>query len=186
MREGTFIIVAVFLLLPLTAFRAVSANYSGNYCLSFNGTSAYVNMGNSSVFECFQLTIEAWVKPKYDIRPGSDAYYGHTAGVIATRRYFSSVESHGGWVLFFDYSLGKLNFGFTESSAGGSNAYYATPTYWNSSLWYFIAVTYDPIPTSNNLNFYVNGVLDSSYNESHAIYYENYPLLVGGQRARAL
>lgn len=179
MMKRAVILVAVLLLLQLSAFRTVGADYPGNQCLSFDGTSNYVDFGNSSIFRCFKLTIEAWIEPKYNIQHGSDGTYGHAFGTVAQRRFMSSIISQGGWWFGFNYANGVLEFAFTTSSGGGSTYYDATSTFWNSSLWYHIAITYDPEAASNNLNFYVNGTLDSSFRELHSIYYENYPLQVG-------
>lgn len=180
--KGTVVIVAVFLLLQLAAFRTVGADYSGNRCLSFDGAATYVTFGQSSnpMFESAQVTIEAWLKPTYDIHPGSDSTYGHSSGTIVARSKFTD-RGLGGWLFAFDYIQGLLQFGFTYSSAGGTfDIISSNRAYWNSSSWYYVAATYDPTLPSGNMKLWVNGTMDGGQiNDHNSIYYDTYPLQVG-------
>lgn len=179
--KGTVILAAVFLLLPLAAFRAcASVDYFGNRCLSFNGTNTYVTFGQSSnpMFESAQVTVEAWVKPTYNIQGGSDSNYGHKNGTVVARSEFYGIL-YGGWTFEFSYFDGSLQFGFTNSSYGSTTDYIdSNQVVWSASSWYYIAVTYDPTLPSGNLKLWVNGTLDSQKDDHNSIYYDSRSLQV--------
>jgi hypothetical protein len=166
-------------------------SYPGNWCLNFTGTNAsYVSCspdaGNSA-----NLTIEAWVKPAHDISPGSNSNitYGHTYGTIAHHDTVGpDVSGDYGWWFGFDYSTGLLDFRLFQSF-GVFPVFSTGLSFWNSSYWYYIAVTYDAAASSGNVKFYVNEsasalTLDSSQNGQYAILYHTnpqYPLEIGAQ-----
>lgn len=192
-RTTEIILLVAFLLLlqgavPLfvskvKAEQNQALDYSGNSCLSlpYNSTitGAYVAFGQSSIYKADQFTVEAWVKPTYDIHAGSDSSYGHNWGPIAITSYYSGGYAYGGWMLLFDYGGGMLHFYIHYASYSWVD-YHMNRAFWNSSLWYHVAVTYNPTLSENNLVFYVNGDFDVQYNETHALYYDpNAPLQVG-------
>jgi hypothetical protein len=185
MMKGIIIIVLVFLVLQVVAFRIVSADYSGNYCLSFSynsiGSGDYVNFGQSSIYKANQLTIEEWVKPAYNVQTGSNSAYGHAWGAIAEHCLYSSQGyDYQGWWLGYNYGNGMLYFiVWYSSNYYDWVSYHTNKAFWNSSSWYYVAVTYDPTLSNNNLVFYVNGSIDVQYNETHALYYSDVPLQVG-------
>jgi hypothetical protein len=155
--------------------------YHGGWCLNFSGTNApYVSLsyaGNSA-----SLTIEAWVKPAYDITPGSNSTYGHRWGTVAHRDTVGGDASgDGGWWFGFDYLNGVLDFRLFQGYAT-TPVFNANNHLWNSSSWYYIAVTYDAYASSGNVKFYVNGTLDSQRDGQYNIYYytnPQHPLEVG-------
>jgi hypothetical protein len=145
------------------------ADYSGNHCLSYNGVNDYVVFGNSPVFHSAALTLEAWIKPKYDIIYGSNSQYGHQSGVVATTRP-QGMSTDTGWQVWFSYSNGYLGFAFWYAPAVGVS-YQSIKQVWYNDSWYHIAVTYDPTLPNGNIKFFVNGTLDSELNENHTISY---------------
>lgn len=161
-----------------------SADYPGNWCLNFTGINAsYVSLGYAG--NSANLTIEAWVKPLYDVAPYSNSTYGHRWGTVAHHDEVGADASGvGGWWFGFDYLTGVLDFQLYHN-------YYTAPSFhtvnsfWNSSSWYYIAVTYDVAAASGNVKFYVNGSLDSQQDGSYIIYYYApiLPLEIGAQSA---
>jgi hypothetical protein len=145
-------------------------NYAGNHCLSFNGVNDYVVFGSSPVFYSAKLTFEAWIKPEYVIKAGSNSKYGHNAGMIATTRPTGST-SDTGWQIYFDYLDGSLYFDFWIAPGVGGGYNETIRNVWYNTTWYYIAVTYDPTLQGGNIKFYVNGSLDSQHNENLGISY---------------
>lgn len=160
-----------------------SLNYPGNYALSFDGNLSYVDFGASTLFRPSALSIEAWVKPLFDIELGSNSTsaYGHQWGTIAHCDIMESwVGRYNGWWFGFDYSQGVLEFEFRDPLNYGI-VVHANKNFWNSSSWYFVAVTFNNTLYSGNTKFYVNGTLDSQQDMQYQIdYYAPYsPMQVG-------
>lgn len=186
------VVFVVMLLMQCMAFFTVRVkaqefsylNYPDNWCLNFDGIDDYVYCGVSQVFRPQNITVEAWIKPKYNIMLGSDALYGHQwAVVIACQVYTGAYVTTGGWWLQFDYANGPLYFCWRYNSyyVWDSLAYPTNKAVWYNTSWYHIAVTFNPTLPGDNLKFYVNGTLDSQHTDSHAIRYGGtIPFHIGG------
>lgn len=183
------VIIAIMLLMQGASssliYRVKAAQYSvfdypGNSCLSFDGTNDYANCSGSNVFNVTKLTFEAWVKPSYTIVPGSNGIYGHEWGCIVQHRPVLAPDDarYYGWFVAFNYARGHLNFAFgTQSSY---IEFDSLKSLWDP-IWYHIAVTYDRTLESGNVKFYVNGILDSQFDEYRPIVYASSPWQVGLQ-----
>jgi len=180
---GIFVFSAFsMILLNVTA----PTNYTGNRCLNFDGKDDYARLsGFQETFRQQNLTIEAWIKPKYTIRWGSDALYGHATGIVVSYQVYDPhlYTGTGGWWLGFDYANGPLYFCWRYQSYFNweYRAYHSNRGIWYNSSWYHVAVTFNPSLSSGNIKFYVNGTLDSQHNDSNTIrYYGNIPYQFGG------
>jgi len=169
--------------LEVKANDSATFDYEGNYCLSFNGANSSVICGYSQIFDLYNLTVEAWIKPQYDIQAGSSATYGHSGGTIVHHRPSTQDAEYHGWWIGFSYDDGSLYFSFSYDFDESFNpvAYHTNKATWYNDTWYHIAVTYDPDLPNWNIKFYVNGTLDSEDNlSSHPINdYEYSPLQIG-------
>lgn len=119
--------------------------------LSVNGTSAYVQVANSSSLNITgAITVEAWIKPN------SIGAYQH----VASRETFGAAGTGGGYELTVN-NLGKLRFDVFHSH----NTY--TPVIGNTVLtagqWYHVAGVFD----GSQMRLYVNGVLDATVSNSN-------------------
>jgi hypothetical protein len=177
MRMKVSVVVFMLLLQYILSFpicnvqaEVKALNYEGNHCLSFNeSTDDYADCSSDSIFVADNLTIEAWVKPKYYVQAGSNALYGHRWGCIAHRR--------PGWWFGFNYEDGMLHFIIDSPSSD----YSSDRKEWDKNSWYHVAVTYNSTLTSGNIKFYVNGTFDSQHDEHDLIVYSSGPLQIGAQ-----
>jgi hypothetical protein len=183
--------VAAFVFLSLTTMLLFIGHanatswqyYSGNHCLSFDGTDDTVSC-SSLVYRANPLTIELWVKPSYTIQTGSNASYGRILGAIisstATWVGFPDINQ-GGWALYFDYSDGHLYFKYREPTGYYTGAVVTIGTnrdVWNSSSWYHIAVTHS---YNFGLAIYVNTTVDKTTPpDNNGIAYDTSELDIGG------
>lgn len=153
------------------------SGYSQNWCLDFNGVNDSVTVSYSQVFDMHQLTIEAWVKPKYNIYAGSQISYGHAWGAIACH-YPTSTDA--GWYLAFSYSTGNLYFDVGYGGWGAYSAFQTNRGNWYNDSWYHVTVTFNPDFPTGNVKFYVNGTFDSQSNSQRSIVYvQTPPVLIG-------
>ena len=111
---------------------------------NFNGTSASVNMGNSSALDPSNLTVEAWI---YPTNVGSEQSVARksTSSSDSGLIYDLLVQGDGVYL--------RLN---------GNNGYVRSNTHLQNNQWYHIAGTYD----GNTIRIYINGVLDNSVSYS--------------------
>jgi len=146
-------------------------DYPENWCLDFDGINDSVTCGKSNVFNLDYFTIEAWIKPKYNVHAGSDAAYGHTWGCIIHHRPTTDPQYHG-WFIGFNYQDGNLYLlcGFPTYPA--SVQFHANRPVWYNYTWYHIAVTYDRGLPTGNVKFIVDGALDSQHDQNRRIDYD--------------
>jgi len=121
---------------------------SGKYgnALSFNGTSAYVDLGNPALLQFTgSMTVSAWVNAAAN--PPDD-------GQIVAKSNDAS-----GWQFKTTPDTGPETFGFAVSPSAGTHTQRYTTTVRALSTWYYFAGVYDA--TAKTLSTYVNGVLDN-------------------------
>lgn len=112
----------------------------------FNGVSSYLDT-NSTVFDfkgTTVFTIAAWVNPS--VVSGTQMVFSHDAG--SPQQY--SVE----------LSDNKM-----RSEVNGGANYMASKLSLNANQWYFLVWSFE----SNNIKYYINGVLDNSYGSRPSI-----------------
>ncbi|MEK6614683.1 MAG: LamG domain-containing protein, partial [Bacteroidota bacterium] len=136
---------------PLTSYMALAQppNLPGaGNCLSFNGTSDYVDLGDPAILQPANVTVEAW----FNTKSSSEQYicrkrtYGYTLAISAGNVYF----------LVFPNAQAFM--------AISTNIY-------NDGLWHFASGVYD----SNNslLYIYVDGILvGSTSTNGFPLYYQ--------------
>jgi len=114
--------------------------------LIFNGTSAYVDLGNSAPLQLTgSLTVSAWVNENANV--GDD-------GII-----ISKSNGVSGWELKSSPDTGSRTFAIAVYGAGNTyNARYST-TVRALNTWYHVAGVYNA--AAGTLDIYVNGVLDN-------------------------
>lgn len=154
-----------------------SISLQDNYSLSFDGTDDYAECGPSQLFKLQNLTIESWIKPKYNIQPGSNALYGHSFGSVVSRG--PGGFAWAGWALQFDYESGALYFRFVPAGYVYPVNYHSNRAVWYNNTWYHITVTYDRTLPNGNVKFYVNGTFDSQQDEHNIISNGDNPLQIG-------
>jgi len=186
----TLLVTSILISLSGSNRARAEVGYGGfpeNKCLSFDGIDDYVTCGAPDVeaYRARTMTIELWIKPKYTIENGSNVLYGQTLGILVS--YTETWANQGGWVLYFDFSDGRLCFRYryTYTDPYTGQPYYITGTastnraIWQSSSWYHIAVTY----TFSSLVFYVNRTIDVIYDNVKSLYYKGASLKIGGDLA---
>ena len=115
-----------------------------NNCLSFNGTTQYINCGDIANFERTDaFSLEFWI---------NTSYTGGWQCPIA--RMSSDVR---GWQSILD-TTGKIWFGL-YNVGGGVNALVMSTneTNFNNGVWYHVIITYDGSNTPSGIHIYVNG-----------------------------
>ena len=115
------------------------------YAFDFNGTNQCVDVANIPVPSPL-FSVSAWIYPAAFAQPGNEGALG---GTIIDENEWGGVT---GWILGVNSSGGLW---FWPSS---SNDRYSSATI-PLNTWTCIFVTYD----GANINFYINGVLDSSH-----------------------
>jgi len=122
-----------------------AAGHSGNG-LSFDGTSAYVDLGNpASLRLTGSLTVSAWVRESANV--GDD-------GIIVARS-----SSSGGWELKSSPDTGARTFALAVfNPSGGYVARYST-TVRALNTWYHVAGVFNA--ATHTLDLYVNGSLSN-------------------------
>jgi hypothetical protein len=152
------------------------ASYPGNHCLSFDGEDDLVDISTDPAFELDNLTIEAWIRPRYIVCYGSNLDYKHQYGTIVSRRDNTYGGVWGYWI-GFDYSVGQLC--LIATFGGSSVNYLSYKTRWENTSWYHIAITYNRTLPSDNLNLYWNETRDFHIDETRAIAYYPGRLQIG-------
>ena len=119
---------------------------SGKYgnALSFNGTSNYVDLGNSTSLQLTgSMTLSAWIYAKGN--PSDDA------------QIVAKSDSTTGWQLKTSADTGVRTFGITISN-GSTHIQRYSKTVLALNTWYYVTGVYNA--TAKTLDIYVNGVLD--------------------------
>lgn len=137
------------LLRPPTS--AGTADASGrNWCLLFNdvdyGLNDSVTIPYSKMFDMHQLTIEVWVKPRYDIIGNESTNSSERGTLIGHCPQFSNT----GWWTGFLYSTGNLCLQLGNSTLGSCVQFVTRRDTWDNDSWYNVAVTFNPralVPT---------------------------------------
>jgi hypothetical protein len=131
-------------------------NGNANRAYTFNGTSNYIDCGNSPKLNpTDQISVCAWYKPTI-------SFAGAGFDPIVGKAYTSHVSP------FYQYQLGvtgdtysssQCKFGFAVTTTNYAFCLITTPNnYWTFGNWYFITGTYD----GSNIRLYVNGNLITS------------------------
>lgn len=121
------------------------SNCINGSCLQFNGSTDYLDCGNSSQLNMSSggITISAWIK----------------RGVTGTTQRI--LHKGGQSNLYYDYHLlfsgDALLFGAVKTTTTTSGIM-TTATYTSTSNWYYIVGTYD----GSNYFVYINGILQAS------------------------
>jgi hypothetical protein len=137
----------------------------GDYALNFDGVDDYVLVLDSDSLDLRDaFTIAMWFKPKKNIYPGFKEYY-----VLLCKWHGIGDQWRTGYGLTLNaYSLGKLGVLMGFGNAEWSYLFSKMDT-WNSSVFYHVAVTYDRSLPSGNVKFYIDGTLDSEYDEKRPL-----------------
>jgi|GEM_PF-2438291 len=127
---------------------------------SFNGSNAYVNIGNSSAFDPSNITVEAWIYP-------TNVNGGGEESII--RKSVSS--SDGG--LIYDFILQQDG---VYLRLNGNNGFAKSNTHLQNNQWYHVAASYD----GSTIRIYINGVLDNSVSYNVPLRPSSGNLSIGG------
>lgn len=145
-----------------------------NRAYSFNGTTNYIRVPNSSTLQAstYQLTISAWIK--------INQYSGTTNKAACILEKASG--SSGDWgIVYQDFdnnpSVEKLRFGgyVWHSSTIATQGYWTT-TVPATNQWYLLVYTIDG---SSNTNYYINGVNESTISGSFSLWSNNSDMYIG-------
>jgi len=128
-------------LVAQTSATAPSGEIGG--AASFNGSSAYVNAGNSPSVNPTALTYSAWVNPSALSVAYASIFSKAENGRVGTML----LKGNGKLALYLGTSGGVVNY-----DGNGANA--LTP-----GNWYYLTMTYDSV---NGLTGYVNGGVDGA------------------------
>lgn len=111
--------------------------------LSFDGINDYVLVTDKANLNPSSITISAWFKPT------TDWYQG-----IGTNPSILDKYDGGGYILFFENSMGTLSF---VPTAGGFAR--STARTWVAGIWYFVVAT---LSAGVESDIYINGVPEGS------------------------
>lgn len=127
------------------AFQATTVSPAGEIggAASFNGSSAYVNVGTAPTVNPTAITYSAWVNPSLLSVAYASIFSKSENGRVTTML----LKSNGKLACYLGTSGGIVNYDGT-----GAN----TVTAGN---WYYLTMTYD---AANGLTGYINGALDAS------------------------
>ncbi|QQS44626.1 hypothetical protein IPM65_03440 [Candidatus Roizmanbacteria bacterium] len=137
-------------------------------CLQFDGTDDYIQWADSSTLDIEnELTISLWVKP---ISLQSSTYY--------TLVYKGNSTNEVNY--YFQLYGDELNFGTYQSGWRGTNT---TNADIQTNQWSHVVVTYSD--ASDDIDFYVNGILKSDDGFSHNLVLsaDNQPFYLGSSAA---
>jgi hypothetical protein len=121
-----------------------TAGEYGN-ALSFNGSNAYVDLGNPSLLQITgSMTWTAWVKA--------------TANPVNDGQIIAKSDDVSGWQFKTTPDTGPETFGVAVSGGPRAFAQRYSTTVRSLNVWYHVAGVYNA--TARTLDIYVNGVLD--------------------------
>lgn len=130
-------------------------------CLYFNGSTSYINSGNSNSLKITgNMTLSAWIKI-------SD-YSGHHQ--IMSKHSLSTDASYDFWI---DNGTGRLY--FRIYSNGTSFAVFNSPNALSTNQWHYVTGVYN----GSNMLLYVDGVQVASGAYSGGIFNSNANLTIG-------
>ncbi len=138
---------------------------------SFNGTTAYVQVPDSSLLRSTNLTVEAWV-----MFTSLDSTGNSTAGqqyIVFKQNTRSSYFE--GYYLGKERVSGKDIFAFGVSSSSGASVSVKSTSAITTGVWYHVA----GVRGSNFIQLYVNGQLIGQASVTFAQNYGNFPLYFG-------
>jgi len=142
----------------INATPASGQNGLANTGYFFNGSSAWLNFGNSTVFNNSELTLSAWIKP---------ANISGTLQIIGKElQYKTALSGSGGLYIL----VGSVGTGWT------TNVIYPAPGIVANS-WAFVAMTVSSSAATAKL--YVNGSMIGSTSITPITIYNTNPLLGG-------
>jgi hypothetical protein len=164
------------------ATRAYGLGINGSDCLSFDGTSSYVSIPNSSAFNLSDgvLSIEFWFKPGYDLTD--------TTPYMEILAKEDGTFGGGGWRvdLINKQTTGSGGVEFCGYAPGNYQEMISLNTNWSSSSWYHVVMTWDGTTDINNaMKVYVNGVQERKllfgqiFDTNPRITSNSYDLIIG-------
>jgi|GEM_PF-4806241 len=133
-----------------------------NRALEFNGTSSYVDCGNSATLTpSDQITISIWFKA-YPVEEYRTILW---RGDVSNNYYGFKLTPQGQIraTLFLDQFFYNV---FSN-------------TFITNNEWYHVALTFDRSLTYNNMKLYVNGNIETQLTTFGSIRWDNLPLLIG-------
>jgi|GEM_PF-7045488 len=142
-----------------------SGRYGGAY--SFNGVCGddYIKTPNSSIFNMSEFSVSAWI---YSSLNKTTPVIVADGDVIGGASLLCGKGARAGWALLL-YNKTKLSLTHCNTSSYGKNyTLLISDGEVQPNTWTYVSLTFD----SENINFYVNGVLSSSF-ESGGIMYDN-------------
>jgi hypothetical protein len=124
-----------------------------NRAFNFDGSNDYIDLGNNPALRFTdKFTISTWVKPNYTTCS--------ERGVITRENSIRFLACA---------ATAPYAFTFRFNSPTGWTSEYKANTILLKDNWYYLTVTHDTTLPSGNLKMYVNGVLDTQYNEIRPI-----------------
>ncbi len=123
--------------------------------LRFDGSTEYIDFGNPKAFSFTnQLTLEAWIRP--EIHDNKNCLFS---------------KGIDGLSLLFEWDLLLLDSDTTKRMH--------SKTKLESGKWQHVAVSYNGTLEKDNLKIYINGTLDSSFDENNLILSNQENLIIG-------
>ena len=134
-----------------TIYNDTSGSYGNNFSFTFDGTDDYIEVPNNSILQITDnLTVSSWVYPT-----------NRTGTNTIVDKFYDSSEEIRSWLTRVQNSRFRL----TLSNADGSaSVNYQTNTALANNVWYYLSFTFSI--TDNEVNQYVDGVLDSGSPDS--------------------
>lgn len=136
-----------------------------NKALDFDGIDDNVVVPDAPSLDLSNaLTITMWIKPDSNIYPGFPDYYN-----LLSKWHGKDDQARTGYLLSLNtYATGQLRLALGFENYEWSFTPSEKDT-WNGGQWYHVAATYDATLPSGNIKYYVDGVLDSQYDENRMI-----------------
>lgn len=129
----------------------LSISGSGAVTAQFDGSTSYINLGNSGIFDVQSLTISAWIEPTSSISGYTDE--GIVSKNSASESYLLTLEQGPSYPPYISPSAFVVNSVGSEQWIGSG----FTPSVMG---WYNVVFTYNVVSSVESI--YVNGVLQNS------------------------
>ncbi|MBI3136109.1 MAG: T9SS type A sorting domain-containing protein [Bacteroidetes bacterium] len=147
------------LLLAFISFNSIMINAQINYVLDFNGTSDYVNLGNSAATDI--RSVEFWFRPDVNISSSiSDQSYA-----LIGRNDATQLKEFGFLIRGSEFSSGRGRLNFYMSNNGSYYDLLSNDSSWVAGTWYHVCGTIDAV---NGMKLYINGVQQTITNPYNA------------------